>query len=76
MYERNQVVPILGFLQAAESHLRPGNVLLGVFQVLKLFAMLTIPSRLCCFEGHCTRVSSFHSIPLALFASVYWKPST
>jgi len=33
---RDQVVPVLGLLQAAERHLRAWNVLLGVLEVLEL----------------------------------------
>ena len=34
--ESDQVVPVLGLLQTAESHLGAWNVLLGVFEVLEL----------------------------------------
>ena len=33
---RDEIIPILVFLQAAKSHFRAGDVLLGVFKVLKL----------------------------------------
>ena len=33
---RDQVVPVLGFLEATKSHLGTWNVLLGVFEVFKL----------------------------------------
>ena len=31
-----EIIPILALLQTTESHLRTWNVLLGVFEVLKL----------------------------------------
>ncbi len=33
---RDQIVPILSLLQTTESHLGPGDVLLRIFEVLKL----------------------------------------
>jgi hypothetical protein len=36
---RDEVIPVLVFLQAAKSHFRAGDVLLGVFKVLKLLTI-------------------------------------
>jgi hypothetical protein len=33
---RDEIIPVLIFFQATKSHFRAGDVLLGVFKVLKL----------------------------------------
>lgn len=41
---RDEIVPILVFLQAAKSHFRAGDVFLGVFKVLKLLKVKPLAS--------------------------------
>lgn len=80
----DEIVPILGLLQAAEGHLGAGNVFLWVLKILKLSTISAkkfhkqcsvLESKLCMIKKH-TNVDSFHSMPFCLFASVYEKPST
>lgn len=37
--EGDEVVPVLGLLEATEGHLGAGNVLLGVLEVLELWSV-------------------------------------
>lgn len=74
---RDQVVPVLVLLQTTEGHLGARNVLLGVLKVgeleMAMLASRTSKERLRKDKNpeiH-TRVSSFHSIPFCLLASVY-----
>lgn len=39
--EGDDIVPVLALLQTTESHLGAGNVLLGVFEVLKLRGLVS-----------------------------------
>lgn len=77
MHVRDQVVPVLGLLQTPERHLGTRNILLGVLQILILSQQLeTKGNQGPIFMDGRTKVSSAHLMPLALFASVYVKPST
>lgn len=71
---RNQVIPIFALLETAKGHLGARNILFGIFEVFKLRSFSTDPATLIVLFR--TSVSSFHTTPLALFASVYEKPGT
>lgn len=74
---RDQVIPILGLLQSTERHLGTRNVFLGVLEVFELHNPSATARRSSVLRVLLrTKVSSFHSIALFLFASVYEKPST
>ena len=73
---RDQVVAVLVLLQATECHLCAGNILLWILKILELNHMLLLCEAVWVGRLPLTRVPVFHSIPLALFASVYEYPST
>ena len=70
---RDQVVPVLGLLQAPKRHLRARDVFLRVLEVFELPTLRQsdrIGGAPPWAANQRTSVSSFHVIPLALFASV------
>ena len=66
---RDEVVSVLCLLQSSKRHLCAWNVLLGVLEIFKLSIVSEKVVADSLSKQH-TRVSSFHVIPLDLFASV------
>jgi hypothetical protein len=71
--EGDQVVTVLGLLEATESHLGAGNVLLGVLEVFELRCVSPSCPVCFCFSvwRSRTRVPSSQVMPFCLLASVY-----
>lgn len=74
--ESDEVVSVLGLLEATEGHLGAGDVLLGVLEVLELDQGRQLCTQWVCIRSKHTSVSVPHSTPFCLLASVYEKPST